>query len=168
MCGIAGVYEYACVAAASEDAVLEMLSAIIHRGPDDYGVHSDGPAVLGTRRLSIIDLPGGHQPITNEDGSIAVAFNGELYNYRELRACLRSRGHVLKSEGDTEVLVHLYEDLGDECVHELRGMFAFAIWDARRRRLLVARDRLGIKGSPAHLGVTHRWGSVIWIPAQQR
>lgn len=122
-----------------------MLAAIVHRGPDDQGVHAVERMAFGARRLSIIDLPGGHQPIANEDGSIVVAFNGELYNYRELRARLQAAGHVLQTESDTEVLVHLYEDLGDELVHELRGMFAFAIWDDRRQRLLIARDRLGIK-----------------------
>jgi len=122
-----------------------MLEAIVHRGPDDQGVHAVERMAFGARRLSIIDLPGGHQPIANEDGSVVVAFNGELYNYRELRSRLQAAGHVLRTEGDTEVLVHLYEDLGDDLVHELRGMFTFAIWDGRRQRMLIARDRLGIK-----------------------
>jgi asparagine synthase (glutamine-hydrolysing) len=145
MCGIAGMYGYADGMTVTRDAVVEMLDALVHRGPDDQGIHADEGVALGTRRLSIIDVPGGHQPIANEDGSIVVAFNGELYNYRELRERLRSAGHTLRTEGDTEVLVHLYEDLGDDCVHELRGMFGFAIWDSRRRRLLIARDRIGIK-----------------------
>jgi asparagine synthase (glutamine-hydrolysing) len=145
MCGIAGVFEYATGAPVTEEMVGQMLQSIVHRGPDDAGVHAESEVGIGARRLSIIDLPGGHQPIANEDGSVVVAFNGELYNYRELRERLQAAGHSLRSEGDTEVLVHLYEDLGDEMVHELRGMFAFAIWDARRRRLLMVRDRLGIK-----------------------
>lgn len=145
MCGIAGVYEYAGKEAASPEIVMNMLQTMVHRGPDDHGLHCEDGVALGARRLSIIDLPGSHQPIANEDGTIIVAFNGELYNYRHLRSRLRAGGHLLRTNGDTETLVHLYEDLGDECVHELRGMFAFAIWDARRRRILVARDRLGIK-----------------------
>jgi asparagine synthase (glutamine-hydrolysing) len=145
MCGIAGVFEYADRAGADPATIASMLDAIVHRGPDDQGVHVDRGVAIGARRLSIIDLPGGHQPIANEDGTAVVAFNGEIYNYRELRASLRAKGHVLTTEGDTEVIVHLYEEYGEDCVHHLRGMFAFAIWDARRRRLFVARDRLGIK-----------------------
>lgn len=145
MCGIAGVLEYADAEAADEQVVHEMLTAILHRGPDELGVHHEPGVALGTRRLSIIDPPGSHQPIANEDGRIVVAFNGELYNYRELRRRLIASGHAFKSDGDTEVLVHLYEEVGDRCVDELRGMFAFAIWDASRRRVLLARDRLGIK-----------------------
>jgi asparagine synthase (glutamine-hydrolysing) len=145
MCGIAGVHEYGGAGEPSEAVVAEMLSAIVHRGPDDQGIHTDGGLAFGARRLSIIDLPGGHQPIANEDGTAVVAFNGEIYNYRELRARLKANGHTLRTEGDTEVLVHLYEELGDDCVHELRGMFAFAIWDGKRKRLLIARDRAGIK-----------------------
>jgi asparagine synthase (glutamine-hydrolysing) len=144
MCGIAGIYnnDFEPV----ESGVLRrMLDTIRHRGPDDEGVFVDGHSGLGMRRLSIIDLAGGHQPIASEDGAVVCVLNGEIYNYRELRSSLRFRGHRFATASDTEVLVHLYEDLGDECVHELRGMFAFAIWDRRRRRLLVARDRLGIK-----------------------
>jgi asparagine synthase (glutamine-hydrolysing) len=144
MCGIAGIH--ACDGGRVEPAVLaSMLDAIAHRGPDDEGMHVDARVGLGARRLSIIDLPGGHQPIANEDGTVVVAFNGEIYNYRALRERLRRAGHVLRTEGDTEVLVHLYEELGDDLLHELEGMFAFALWDARRQRLLLARDRLGIK-----------------------
>jgi asparagine synthase (glutamine-hydrolysing) len=145
MCGIAGVLEYARRGAPSEAAIADMLAAIVHRGPDDQGVHVDGELGFGARRLSIIDLPGGHQPIANEDGTVVVAFNGEIYNYRALRERLLADGHTLRTEGDTEVLVHLYEEHGDDMVSRLRGMFGLAIWDARRRRLLVARDRLGIK-----------------------
>ena len=145
MCGIAGVFEYAGRGRADAAAVGAMLDAIVHRGPDDHGRHVDDGVAIGARRLSIIDLAGGHQPIANEDGTVVVAFNGEIYNYRELRDSLRGRGHVVRTDCDTEVVVHLYEEYGDDCVEHLRGMFAFAIWDARRRRLFVARDRLGIK-----------------------
>ena len=145
MCGIAGVYEYGSQRPIDPRRVDAMLSAISHRGPDDEGVHADHDVAIGNRRLSIIDVAGSHQPLTSEDGSIVVTFNGEIYNYRELRRELSARGHKLRSEGDSEVLVHLYEDFGDRCVDHLRGMFAFAIWDARHRRLLLVRDRLGIK-----------------------
>jgi asparagine synthase (glutamine-hydrolysing) len=144
MCGIAGIY-VSDGPAPSEEDVAAMLDRIVHRGPDDRGTYRDGPLAFGNQRLSILDLPGGHQPITNEDGSVVVVFNGEIYNYRELAAHLRARGHVLRTDSDTEVLVHLYEEFGDGCVSELRGMFAFAIWDVKRRRLLLARDRIGIK-----------------------
>ncbi len=122
-----------------------MCDAIAHRGPDDQGIFTDGPVGLGMRRLSIIDLATGHQPVFNEDGSCAIVFNGEIYNYREVRAWLVSRGHVMRTHSDTETIVHLYEELGDRCVERLRGMFAFAIWDNKRKRLLLARDRFGIK-----------------------
>src|SRR6059036_1193638 len=145
MCGIAGVYEHDGQRGVERLGVQAMLDAIAHRGPDDEGVHLDGALAIGSRRLSIIDVEGGHQPIANEDGSVVVVFNGEIYNYRELRARLRAAGHVLRTASDTEAIVHLYEELGEGCVHELRGMFAFAVWDARRRRLFLARDRLGIK-----------------------
>ena len=143
MCGIAGIHEHR--AAADRDAACAMLDAIRHRGPDDEGLHLEAGLALGARRLSIIDLPGGHQPLTNEDGTVVVAFNGEIYNFRKLRDRLVGAGHTLRTQSDTEVIAHLYEDLGDECVSELDGMFAFALWDRRRRRLLLARDRLGIK-----------------------
>ena len=116
-----------------------------HRGPDDEGFHLDAELGLGNRRLSIIDLPGGHQPLSNEDGTIWITFNGEIYNCRELRVGLESRGHRFHTSTDTEAIVHLYEDYEFGCLDHLRGMFAFALWDRRRRRLLLARDRLGIK-----------------------
>src|SRR5262245_7085405 len=122
-----------------------MLRSLEHRGPDDEGSHLDGGLGFGTRRLSIIDVAAGHQPLCNEDGSVWAVLNGEIYNYRELRERLLSRGHKLTTASDTETLVHLYEDEGDRLVESLNGMFAFAVWDARRRRLLLARDRLGIK-----------------------
>jgi asparagine synthase (glutamine-hydrolysing) len=145
MCGIAGQYAYRSNAPADDQALGAMLHAIRHRGPDDEGRYCDADLAIGMRRLSIIDLAGGHQPIANEDGSVVVVFNGEIYNYHELRATLLARGHTLATASDTEVIVHLYEEHGDACVEHLRGMFAFALWDTRRRRLLVARDRLGIK-----------------------
>jgi len=122
-----------------------MCAAIRHRGPDDEGMFVRGGVGLGIRRLSIIDLAGGRQPIFNEDGSKVIVFNGEIYNYRELRAELVRRGHRLQSNGDTEIILHLYEDHGPACVERLRGMFAFAIWDATQQSLLLARDRFGIK-----------------------
>ena len=145
MCGICGVYPYRTGEPVSDDVLGGMLSSIRHRGPDDEGMHLDRDIGLGSRRLSIIDLPGGRQPIYNEDRSVVVVFNGEIYNYRELRPVLQRRGHTFATASDTEVIVHLYEDFGDECVRELRGMFAFALWDIKRKRLLLARDRLGIK-----------------------
>ncbi|HEY1303119.1 MAG TPA: asparagine synthase (glutamine-hydrolyzing) [Vicinamibacterales bacterium] len=145
MCGICGTFPYGSGKPVGEPTLDEMLSCIRHRGPDDKGTYVTRNVALGSRRLSIIDLTGGNQPIFNEDGSIVLVFNGEIYNYRELRSRLHARGHTFRTGSDTEVIVHLYEDKGDDCVLDLRGMFAFALWDARRRRLLVARDRLGIK-----------------------
>lgn len=145
MCGICGIYEYKTHSPADEAVLLDMLHVLQHRGPDDSGVFLHNDLALGMRRLSIIDLKGGKQPISNEDGSVVIVFNGEIYNYRALREQLESRGHRLATASDTEVIVHLYEDLGEECVHHLRGMFAFAVWDSHKRRLLLARDRLGIK-----------------------
>jgi asparagine synthase (glutamine-hydrolysing) len=122
-----------------------MLNALTHRGPDDDGIHTDGPCVLGHRRLSIIDLGGGHQPMTNEDGSIWITFNGEIFNYLELREWLEPRGHRFATRSDTEVILHLYEEKGEDCVHDLNGQWAFAVWDSRRRRLFLSRDRLGVR-----------------------
>lgn len=144
MCGIAGIHERD-GRRIDRGIPAAMLDAIVHRGPDDEGLHLNGGIALGARRLSIIDLPGGQQPISNEDGSVTVVFNGEIYNYRALRERLSRRGHAFRSQGDTEVLVHLYEELGEDCLHELEGMFTFALWDARSRKLLLARDRLGVK-----------------------
>ena len=142
MCGICGEWSIQGVDAASLE---RMNAALTHRGPDDQGAVLLGEAGLAMRRLSIIDLPRGHQPIANEDGSVWIVFNGEIYNHRELRRELVSRGHFFRSESDTEVILHLYEDRGERVVDELRGMFAFAIWDTRRRKLLLARDRFGQK-----------------------
>ncbi len=122
-----------------------MADSIRHRGPDDEGYHVAGPIGLGFRRLSIIDLNTGHQPLSNEDGTIWIIFNGEIYNYRELRADLLQRDHIFKTNTDTEVIVHLYEEFGPACLDKLRGMFGFAIWDGRTDTLFIARDRVGIK-----------------------
>jgi asparagine synthase (glutamine-hydrolysing) len=144
VCGIAGIVRWD-GEPVLEPEIRQMCSVMVHRGPDDEGVFLAPGIGLGMRRLSIIDLHTSEQPICNEDGSVWVVFNGEIYNYRELRRQLARSGHRLKTTGDTETIVHLYEDFGLSCVDHLRGMFAFAIWDARRRRLLLARDRLGIK-----------------------
>jgi asparagine synthase (glutamine-hydrolysing) len=144
MCGIAGVYEYG-GGDASVAVLAGMLGAIDHRGPDDRGSFVDGPIGIGNTRLSIIDIEGGHQPIANEDGTVITVFNGEIYNARSLAARLHGAGHSFKTECDTETIVHLYEERGDDFVSELRGMFAIAIWDTKRQRLVLARDRLGIK-----------------------
>ena len=145
MCGIAGYVGWARRADTSEADLRAMCGAIRHRGPDDEG-HFVAPHVaLGMRRLRVIDLEGGRQPMGNEDGSIQVVFNGEIYNHRELRRSLETAGHRFATHSDTETLVHLYEERGHRMVDALRGMFAFAIWDDRRQRLLVARDRVGIK-----------------------
>src|SRR6185436_2275408 len=117
-----------------------------HRGPDDSGVWAEGPVALGHRRLSVVDLsPGGHQPMANEDDSVHVTFNGELYNWPEVMPQLAARGHRFRGRSDTEMLLHLWEERGTELVHDLRGMFAFALYDSKRRTLLLARDRAGKK-----------------------
>lgn len=143
MCGIAGFYLLR--DHADPGVVRKMCEAMRHRGPDDEGVFVSGGCGIGMRRLSIIDLAGGHQPISNEDGSIWIVFNGEIYNFEELTGFLRSRGHVFRTHSDTETLIHLYEEEGVEGLKRLRGMFAFAIWDGKRRELLLARDRFGKK-----------------------
>lgn len=143
MCGIAGFYLPE--GNASAQTLRRMCDAIRHRGPDDEGYHLEGGCGLGMRRLSIIDLETGRQPIANEDGTIWVVFNGEIYNYRELRASLEAHGHRFRTQSDTETLAHLYEQEGIDGIARLRGMFAFALWDARQRRLLLVRDRFGKK-----------------------
>ncbi|HMJ87604.1 MAG TPA: asparagine synthase (glutamine-hydrolyzing), partial [Vicinamibacterales bacterium] len=144
MCGIAGIVRWD-GRPVLEDEVRAMCQAMVHRGPDEEGVYLGAGVGLGMRRLSIIDLESGQQPISNEDGSIWVVFNGEIYNHRELRRQLTRTGHTFRTASDTETIVHLYEELGARAVERLRGMFAFALWDSRRRQLLLARDRLGIK-----------------------
>ena len=145
MCGITGYINLDSTQPVDAAALPAMLRAIEHRGPDDEGRLIDGPLAMGMRRLSIIDLADGQQPIYDESGRYGVVFNGEIYNYRELRADLISRGHKFRTQSDTEVLVHLFEESGPACVDELRGMFAFAIWDSQDRELFIARDRMGIK-----------------------
>jgi asparagine synthase (glutamine-hydrolysing) len=143
MCGIAG---FVLLDQPAERALAQaMCDQIRHRGPDDEGVYVDRGCAIGMRRLSIIDLSTGHQPMSNEDGSVWIVFNGEIYQYQELRADLMGRGHRFRTASDTETLIHLYEEEGVEGLRRLRGMFAFAIWDARRNRLLLARDRFGKK-----------------------
>ena len=155
MCGIAGIVHRDQSRPVWAATVHDMCAALQHRGPDDEGIHVAGGVGLGMRRLSIIDLAGGHQPIFNEDGSKVIVFNGEIYNYQELRQALIARGHQFRTQSDTEAVLHLYEDDGVRCVDRLRGMFAFAIWDARAHTLFLARDRFGIKP----LYVTHGpWG----------
>jgi asparagine synthase (glutamine-hydrolysing) len=145
MCGICGLFEFGNNREVSRDLVHRMTETIIHRGPDDEGIYV-GPGIgLGFRRLSIIDVAGGHQPISNEDGSIWVMLNGEIYNYTELYRDLVGRGHRFSTRSDTETIVHLYEEYGEACFAKLRGMFAIALWDSRKRQLLLARDRIGKK-----------------------
>ena len=155
MCGICGIV-------GDHDPVLleRMLNRLVHRGPDDEGTHHDPGLSLGVRRLQVIDPRGGHQPVRNETGSVWAVLNGEIYNYRELRKELIQKGHRFQSDGDTEVLVHLYEEEGPEGVYRLRGMFAYAIWDRERDLILLVRDRLGIKPlyysvQPGHAGAAH-------------
>jgi asparagine synthase (glutamine-hydrolysing) len=148
MCGIAGILAFDDALPVDEATVRRMADSLQHRGPDDAGtyVRADERVALGHRRLSIIDLSSaGHQPMSNEDGTLWITYNGEVYNHAELRAELEGRGHRFRSATDTEAIVHLYEELGPGCVDRLHGMFAFAIWDARRRQLLLVRDRLGVK-----------------------
>jgi asparagine synthase (glutamine-hydrolysing) len=140
MCGIAGFYGLE-----DKNLIKKMCNAIKHRGPDDYGYFIDKNICLGNRRLSIIDVKGGHQPIHNEDESIWIVFNGEIYNYKEIKQKLESKGHRFYTNSDTEVIVHAYEEYGERCPEKLRGMFAFAIWDSNKKILFLARDRLGIK-----------------------
>lgn len=152
MCGIAGVINYYEKRNVSKRLLQKMVSMLEHRGPDDVGYHIKGPVGLGTRRLSVIDVEKGHQPIGNEDNSIWVAYNGEIYNYKELRQDLEKKRHTFKTNADTEVIVHLYEEMGKELVSRLNGMFAFALWDSKRRILLLARDRAGIKPLYYYIG----------------
>ncbi len=145
MCGIAGIMQFRRDAGVNRDTLRQMCSVMAHRGPDDDGFYVHGNVGLGMRRLSIVDLATGHQPISNEDESVWIVFNGEIYNHAELRPGLEAQGHRYRTHSDTETIIHLYEQYGRNCVRHLRGMFAFAIWDARKKRLFIARDRLGIK-----------------------
>src|SRR5690242_10113612 len=145
MCGIAGKFVLGHGEKISAELMTRMCRTLAHRGPDDEGYYIDGPVGLGHRRLSIIDLESGHQPISNEDETVWVVFNGEIYNYVELRRQLIEQGHRFRTSTDTEVIVHLYEEMGEAFVTQLRGMFAIALWDRRLQRLLLARDRVGKK-----------------------
>src|SRR5688572_4961160 len=139
MCGIAGIVALR-GARPTHDELARMCAAMVHRGPDDEGVLLEGPVGFGMRRLSIIDVTGGRQPIFNEDGSVGVVFNGEIYNYRELRSDLEARGHRFRTASDTEVIVHLWEQHGSDFARHLNGMFAIALYDRTRRRVVLARD----------------------------
>jgi asparagine synthase (glutamine-hydrolysing) len=154
MCGIAGIASLDSVTHVDDRRLKRMRDALIHRGPDGTGLHVDGRVGLAHTRLAIIDISGGEQPMCNEDGDVWIVFNGEIYNHADLRSELQARGHRYRSRCDTETIVHLYEEEGERVVEHLRGMFAFAIWDRTRQRLLLARDRLGIK--PLYYTMTDR------------
>src|SRR3954453_3744661 len=161
MCGIAGKIDFG--GAVERDVVERMCAVIEHRGPDSRGVRVEGGAAIGAQPLAIIDLEHGDQPVTNEDGTVIAALNGEIYNFGELRDRLLRAGHSFKSYVDTEVLAHLYEEHGERMVDHLRGMFAFAIWDERRRRLFLGRDRAGKK--PLFWA---RRGDRVWFASEVR
>jgi asparagine synthase (glutamine-hydrolysing) len=158
MCGIVGYLNLKEPPSVVESQVRKMLAAIRHRGPDQFGIYLDGQVALGSARLSIVDLNGGQQPIPNEDETLWIVFNGEIFNYRELRPGLEARGHRFATETDTEVLLHLYEEYGASCLDRLNGQFAFAIWDTRSKCLFLARDRLGVRP----LFYTSAGGSLIF------
>src|SRR5438132_10580579 len=145
MCGICGILYCGEERRVQRDTLAQMNAQIVHRGPDDDGFFVEGNVGLAMRRLSIIDIKTGHQPISNEDEKVWIVYNGEIYNHQELRVDLERRGHRYRTKSDTETIVHLYEEYGRDCVKHLRGMLAFAIWDRRKRSLFVTRDRLGIK-----------------------
>ncbi len=173
MCGICGIVSIEPDEQVDEQRLRQMCRTLRHRGPDDEGYYAADQAGLGMRRLSIIDLATGQQPIANEDGTIWIVFNGEIYNYQVLRVQLEQRGHTFRTNTDTETIVHAYEEYGDRCVDHLNGMFGFAIWDARKRRLLLARDRVGIKPlyywlGPEQLVFGSELKSVIACPGTPR
>jgi len=145
MCGICGVASFQPEIPLDRSVLQRMNDSIRHRGPDDQGFYQDAQASLAMRRLSIIDLHTGQQPISNETGDVWVVYNGEIYNFKPIRSVLEQQGHIFKTQTDTEIIVHAYEEYGDDCVQHFNGMFAIALWDARRQRLFLARDRLGIK-----------------------
>jgi asparagine synthase (glutamine-hydrolysing) len=145
MCGIAGLVHRDAARPSSADVVTRMRDVCTYRGPDDAGLHLDGPVGLGHRRLSIIDLGGGHQPMADPAGKYSIIFNGEIYNYRTVRETLSAKGYPFRTHSDTEVILQAYADMGEQCVTALNGMFAFAIWDRERRSLFLARDRMGVK-----------------------
>ena len=145
MCGIAGLWNIKTKAPVDRTLLSRMVRTLHHRGPDDSGIYLSQDIGLGHTRLSIVDLSGGHQPMCNEDGSIWVVFNGEIYNHPELRSTLIQKGHTFKTHSDTEVILHAYEEMGEGCVREFNGQFAFALWDGHRRELFLARDRMGVR-----------------------
>src|SRR6185369_9494032 len=146
MCGINGIaLSSRSSRRLDKELLVRMRDSLVHRGPDDSGLFLEQNVGLGHRRLSIVDVAAGHQPMTNEDGALQITYNGEIYNHTDFRAELEAAGHVYRTRCDTETILHLYEDYGDACVEYLRGMFAFAIWDRNKRELFIARDRLGIK-----------------------
>jgi asparagine synthase (glutamine-hydrolysing) len=164
MCGIAGVMQFRSGARVEAATLRQMCAAMVHRGPDDEGVYTDGLVGIAMRRLSIVDLATGHQPLSNEDSTVWIVFNGEIYNHAVLRKDLEAKGHQYRTNSDTETIIHAYEEYGHDCVKHLRGMFAFAIWDAGRQKLFIARDRLGIK--PLYYRLTAdqiAWGSEIKV-----
>jgi asparagine synthase (glutamine-hydrolysing) len=173
MCAIAGIYNFKTGEPVSPHLINAMTDRMIHRGPDDEGFYCSGPVGLGHRRLSIIDLAGGHQPLANEDESVWTVFNGEIYNFDELHDELIKKGHVFKTRSDTEVIVHLYEEEGESCFGRLRGMFAIAIWDTRNRKLILARDRVGKKPLFYHydgsrLSFASEMKAILEVPAVRR
>jgi len=145
MCGICGIYNFRTKAPVNLDLLKAMNDTMVHRGPDDEGFYISGPVGLGHRRLSIIDLKGGKQPMANEDQTIWVVFNGEIYNFPELHDYLVKKGHIFETRSDTEVIIHMYEEVGERCFESFRGMFAIALWDEKKRKVLLARDRVGKK-----------------------
>ena len=154
MCGIVGILKFDRGETPEEARLKRMRDVLRHRGPDGEGLWIDGPVGLGHRRLAIVDVAGGQQPMANEDGSVWITYNGEIYNHSVLRPDLEAKGHRYQTRSDTETIVHLYEEEGERCVEQLQGMFAFALWDTTRERLLLARDRLGIK--PLYYALTDR------------
>src|SRR2546426_7690696 len=154
MCGIVGIVQLDPRERVEEVRLRRMRDILRHRGPDGAGLWVEGPVGLGHRRLAIVDVAGGHQPMANEDQTVWIVFNGEIYNHAELRPELEARGHRYRTRSDTETIIHLYEEEGERCVERLQGMFAFAIWDRAQRRLLLARDRLGVK--PLYHALTDR------------
>src|SRR5438094_3600322 len=145
MCGICGQFNFGRNESVQPDTIRRMTQTMVHRGPDDDGYYFSGSLGLGFRRLSIIDLAGGHQPMSDAEETVWVTLNGEIYNFKELRADLESRGHSFRTESDTEVIIHGYKEWGIDVLNQLNGMFGLAIWDVRKKRLVVARDAMGIK-----------------------
>src|ERR1700752_5017467 len=145
MCGICGQYNFGSGAPALRQDIRRMTNTLVHRGPDDEGYYLDGSLGFGFRRLSIIDLGGGHQPMSDHEESVWVIFNGEIYNFPELKRELEGHGHVFRTKSDTEVIIHGYKQWGDDVLNKLNGMFGLAIWDARKQRLVLARDPFGVK-----------------------